>query len=420
MSEQASSTDATKQIASKSKNITGHDNTGKSTNGPKNVDDKTESQPVSAGTKKQNKNKNKTKNKNKNKNKNDIQKKGHEIIDLDASLPQTEKQETKSKEEIEAEKKMKKKARRKQKKQKRRQESKTESHIKPSRLKLRLKPKEPIFKLTVRKLPPNLCQESFINKVVDFFPDFNDLVRNWYYCPGQYPDSQFEQSTLSRCYINCKSKDAMMAIGRAIKELTFVDDDKEPAVQEEGNTDVQDRPVEEKEYDNDEIYGEADEREVYKPVIEKSMYQEMPNLTKDNSVHVEQWDFFNGKLGEIAIYQRFCEAISEEGRTQLPADIFEYQTQYEKKKLAEKREAKLAAKKQAKKLAKKKKALKLKESEKKVPSEEKEKKKPEAGQKKKKKKSKADKNHKEHGDNAPASSTKSNNNKLVSTPAKGG
>lgn len=212
-------------------------------------------------------------------------------------------------------------------------------------------PKLPVFKITVRKLPPKLSKQSFIDQLYSAHPEFKDHITETYYVNGYLPDSQFEQHIPSRCYINCTNDQTMMIVGRGIKGMIFKNDNltvNKTSKSEENNNDTKtndDDGTGNTKNDNDqsEIYDE--DMETYTPIIEKSVYQAMPALNKeDGSINVDKWDFFNNKLEDIAIYQRFCEIISDSSRTQLPRDIFEYEREYELKKKEEELKIKNASK----------------------------------------------------------------------------
>ena len=210
----------------------------------------------------------------------------------------------------------------------------------------------PVFKITIRKLPPLLKKESFIEQVSRTYPDFNKDVTSIYYVQGYHPEVQFEESVLSRCYINCTNQETMMKVGRAIKGMQFTDDD-------------------------------GDE-EIYNPTIEKSFYQEMPDFEKiennensdnteistpniPNTIKIDVWDVFNNKLDEVDVYKRFCEIISDENKKQLPSDIFAYAKKCDAaaaKKVQDEATAKKQAAKKAMKAAKRERRRKRKAEEK--------------------------------------------------------
>jgi hypothetical protein len=200
-------------------------------------------------------------------------------------------------------------------------------------------PNLPVFKLTIRKLPPNLTQAAFVEKVISQFSDFLQHVNALYYVDGHSPEVQYEASTASRCYINCKSEQSMMIVGRTIKGITFIDE----VPSESGDGD-------QKGNSNAELY---EDLETYIPVIEKSFYQELPPLTKplvassdeskgmnplmeiSSELQIDDEGLVTTKLEDVAVYQLFCELLEEEGRTHLPADIFKYKTLHEAKQKAQ-------------------------------------------------------------------------------------
>ena len=200
-------------------------------------------------------------------------------------------------------------------------------------------PNLPVFKLTIRKLPPNLTKAAFVEKVISQFSDFLQHVNALYYVDGHSPEVQYEASTASRCYINCKSEQSMMIVGRTIKGITFIDE----VASESGDGD-------QKGNSNAELY---EDLETYIPVIEKSFYQELPPLTKplvassdeskgmnplmeiSSELQIDDEGLVTTKLEDVAVYQLFCELLEEEGRTHLPADIFKYKTLHEAKQKAQ-------------------------------------------------------------------------------------
>ena len=210
----------------------------------------------------------------------------------------------------------------------------------------------PVFKITICKLPPQLKKQSFIKQVSQTYPDFDKDVTGIYYVQGYHPEVQFEESVLSRCYINCTNQETMMKVGRAIKGMQFTDDD-------------------------------GDE-EIYNPTIEKSFYQEMPDFEKiennensdnteistpniPNTIKIDVWDVFNNKLDEVDVYKRFCEIISDENKKQLPSDIFAYAKKCDAaaaKKVQDEATAKKQAAKKAMKAAKRERRRKRKAEEK--------------------------------------------------------
>lgn len=120
----------------------------------------------------------------------------------------------------------------------------------------------------------------------------------------------------------------MMKVGRAIKNMEFTEED-----------------------------------EVFAPHVEKSFYQEMPDLEKEkeegvvpHTVKIDVWEVFNNKLEEVDIYKRFLEVVDDTSVKQLPRDIFAYAKECDAaaiKKQKDDAEAKKAAAKRAARAAKK-------------------------------------------------------------------
>ncbi|TID28479.1 hypothetical protein CANINC_002474 [Pichia inconspicua] len=180
-------------------------------------------------------------------------------------------------------------------------------------------PERVTFKLTVRRLPPNLKEDSFWNVVYTNFPDFKELVHSYYYVNGYLPQTQFENPVFSRCYIDCIDEQSMMIVGRGIKTLTFTND-------VEGQT-------KKDETGNSEVFEE--EMEVYVPSIEKSFYQKMPQ--GDIEPFPE-----NGSITKNPHYKLFVELLKEEGRREMPRNIFDYIIELKQKKKSERRKQKKA------------------------------------------------------------------------------
>jgi hypothetical protein len=245
--------------------------------------------------------------------------------------------------DVDEAKKLKKKQKRQQQRQRKRQ---MEKQKRLDSFEVEQRNKLPVHKLTIRKLPPRLSKNSFIKKVFTENPEFKEYICEIYYVNGYYPETQFEQSVPSRCYINCINDESMMMVGRGIKQMSFTNDlinnETENETENENDNENENENNNENHTNVDSQIGSPkmydEEMETYSPIVEKSFYQHMPGfvIPKDveSEVKVDTWEFFNNKLDDIAIYRRFCELISGEDRKQLPANIFEYEKQFEAKKKA--------------------------------------------------------------------------------------
>lgn len=185
----------------------------------------------------------------------------------------------------------------------------------------------PVYKLTIRNLPPNLSKESFMLQVEQLHPEFKEFITEYYYVRGYYPVNQFEASIPSRCYINCSEETTMMQVGRAIKQMTFVDDKTTNiSTDNDDNSKPQNETVETSES------GEVvEEMEIYAPAVEKSFLQMMPDFNERGEIHIDKWDFFNNKLEESSAYKKFIKSIESNGEIPLPVDIFNKSKRVKKK-----------------------------------------------------------------------------------------
>lgn len=204
---------------------------------------------------------------------------------------------------------LKKKLKRQQLKEKKRKLMQEEKE----RLERERKPILPVFKLTVRNLPPDLSEKLFIEQIQKKNPDLKEFITEYYYVQGYYPTNQFEANVLSRCYINCSDETTMMTVGRTIKQMKFKDDVRgrveEPTKNE--NQNIEERGIEEEEAS-----------EIYNPVIEKSFLQSMPDFASIGVINTGKWDSCNGKLEMNSAFKKFVEAIDSEGKIPIPEDIF--------------------------------------------------------------------------------------------------
>lgn len=163
------------------------------------------------------------------------------------SNPQTNESKSNKEDENEKEKGNEKKNKNKSKKNKSKNKNKGKSEV--------LDVEETEFKLVIRKLPPNLSKESFLNQFEAKYPELFTSVINNYYVPGNYPMNDFYSVVYSRSYINCDTQENMMKIGKAIKEMEFTDDN---------NGDNTDDSI------------NNFEGAIYRPVVEKAFLQMMP------------------------------------------------------------------------------------------------------------------------------------------------
>lgn len=179
-------------------------------------------------------------------------------------------------------------------------------------------PRLPVFKLTIRNLPPNLTEESFISKIQEKNEDFKKLITEYYYVKGYYPVNQFEPNVRSRCYLNFVDENAMMLGGRTIKQMTFVNDNLK-----DDKYSTNDKKVNKKKVVIDKEQGEGEEeKEIYSPIIEKSFYQAMPDFEKLGQLNVDKWHFFNGKLKDNSSYKKYLQIIESQGKIPFPDNIF--------------------------------------------------------------------------------------------------
>lgn len=186
-------------------------------------------------------------------------------------------------------------------------------------------PERVTYKLTIRRLPPNLKENTFWDVVNTKFPEFKDAIHSHYYVEGYLPQTQYENPVFSRCYVDCIDEDSMMAVGRGIKTLTFTNDT-------EGSTEKEDGG-------NSEVFDEK--MEVYIPLIEKSFYPKMPQGG------VQPFSK-NGSIAENPHYKLFAELLKEEGRMEMPKNIFEYAVELEERRKKEIKRQKRARAKAAK------------------------------------------------------------------------
>lgn len=197
------------------------------------------------------------------------------------------------------------------KKRKRQMQKERRKQLQLERKRKAEKPRLPVNKITVRNLPPSLSKESFITKIKQTNPQLEAYISEYYYVNGYYPRNQFESSVPSRCYISCLDELNMMQVGRAIKSMTFTDDKPNTSETESKNVEGNGEPV-----------PDTDDLETYIPIIEKSLYQVMPDFNFLGEITIDKWDFLNGKLEEDFAFKRFCESIDSEGKISLPENIF--------------------------------------------------------------------------------------------------
>ncbi|KAI8097716.1 Smg-4/UPF3 family-domain-containing protein [Halteromyces radiatus] len=85
----------------------------------------------------------------------------------------------------------------------------------------RAKKNEPKTKVVVRRLPPNLPEDVFMNAVQQWTTD--DLVDFKTYIPGKLAKSKAKESTFSRAYFHMKSIDAVIAFHQGFDGHIFMD-----------------------------------------------------------------------------------------------------------------------------------------------------------------------------------------------------
>lgn len=124
-------------------------------------------------------------------------------------------------------------------------------------------------KLVVRNLPPLLTCDAFLDQVFKLDSCDRAALLSHYYVQGEYPENPYLPFVHSRCYLQCVDESALMAFGKAIKEMKFTDN----TVQESAR--------------------------VFSPSVEKALFGSMPNEAKVGPS--------NGKITDDQFYTHFVD-----------------------------------------------------------------------------------------------------------------